>query len=116
MLKYQRLLGDRVKSERKKRGLTQVQLAELVHSNKRTILDIEKYRGNPKLETLFELLTFLEIDPYLIFFPEPQERSEALTQLELLLHACPEAQIKMLVPICKAIIEFADASGHIKAI
>lgn len=116
MYNYQRILGERVKAERKKRGLTQLQLAEQIHSNKRTIIDIENYRGNPKLETLFDLLTFLKIDPYVIFYPEPTTRSEALNQLELLLHDCTEEQIKMLVPICKSILDFADASRHIDAV
>ncbi len=116
MYQYQRILGDRVKTERLKRGLTQVQLAERIHSNKRTIIDIENHRGNPKLETLFDLLTYLEIDPYTIFYPEPTTRSEALCQLELMLHDCPEEEIKMLVSICKAIMDFANASRQVDAI
>lgn len=116
MYQYQRILGDRVKTERLKRGLTQAQLAERIHSNKRTIIDIEKHRGNPKLETLFDLLTYLEIDPYTIFYPEPTSRSEALCQLELLLHDCPEEEIKKLVTICKAIMDFADAKRQVDAV
>ena len=115
MFEYKRILGERVRDERKKRHLTQVQLAHLVHSNKRTILDIENYRGNPKLETLFELLTYLEIDPYIVFFPESLDRSEGLKQMELLLHTCPEDQIKMLVPICKSIIAFANFPVQVSA-
>ena len=116
MNNYQRILGERVKSERKKRGLTQVQLAELIHSNKRTIIDIENYRGNPKMETLVDLLTFLRIDPYIIFYSEPTLRSDALSQLELSLHDCSNEQIKMLVPIYRSIIDFADASRYIDAV
>ena len=116
MYDYQRILGDRVKAERKRRGLTQNQLAELIRSNKRTILDIENYRGNPKLGTLFDLLTYLEIDPYTVFYPEPSERSKALRQLELLLHDCPEEQIELLVPICRSIIDFADTSIKLSAV
>lgn len=115
MYHYQRVLGDRVKTERLKRGLTQVQLAERIHSNKRTIIDIENHRGNPKLETLFDLLTFLEIDPYTIFYSEPMTRSEALCQLELMLHDCPEDEIKILVSICKSIMDFAKTSRQINA-
>ena len=116
MYQYQRILGERVKAERLKHGLTQAQLAERIHSNKRTIIDIEKYRGNPKLETLFDLLTYLEIDPYIIFYPEPHSRSEALCQLELMLHDCPEEEISKLVSICKAILDFANASRQVDAI
>jgi transcriptional regulator with XRE-family HTH domain len=112
---FQRILGERVKIERKKRGLTQKQLADLVHSNKRTILDIENSRGNPKLETLISIFSYLEIDPYTIFFPEPPTRSEALTQLEKQLHDCSEEQIQILASICKNIIEFSEAKEHIGA-
>lgn len=111
MFFYQRVLGDRVKAERLRRGLTQEQLAGRIHSNKRTIIDIENYRGNPKLETLFDLLTYLEIDPYTIFYFEPSERSEALRQLEILLHDCPEEQIQLLVPICKSIVSVKSVDG-----
>ena len=115
MHNFQEILGDRVKSERLKRGLTQTQLAEIVNSNKRTILDIEKHRGNPKLETLFAILTYLEIDPYTIFFPEPPERSEALTQLEQLLHDCTEEQIRCMTSICKSVMEFSEIKERIRA-
>lgn len=115
MHNFQEILGDRVKRERLKRGLTQTQLAEIVNSNKRTILDIEKHRGNPKLETLFAILTYLEIDPYTIFFPEPPERSEALTQLEQLLHDCTEEQIRCMTSICKSVIAFSESRNRFGA-
>ncbi len=112
---YQRVLGERVKAERKKRGLTQAQLGKLTHSNKRTILDIENYRGNPKLETLISILSFLEIDPYIIFFPGTPERSEALSLLEQQLHGCSEEQIRQLTYIYKAVLAFSDASEKVGA-
>ena len=115
MHKHQRILGDLVKAERLKRGMTQEQLAIAIHSNKRTIIDIEKYRGNPKLDTLIELLTYLNIDPYIIFFQNSPGHSEALSHLEQQLHDCSEEQIDLLVPICRMIIEFAEASNHISA-
>ena len=113
MHSYQQALGDRVKRERKKRGLTQIQLAEMVHSNKRTILDIEKHKGNPKLDTLFDLLTYLEIDPYTIFFSATSERSEALLQIEQMLHGCTEEQIQIIATICKSVIEFSDEKNRV---
>lgn len=112
---FQHILGVRVKEERKKRGLTQAQLAECVHSNKRTILDIEKGHGNPKLETLFALLTFLEIDPFSIFYSEPSGRSSALLKLERQLHDCSEEQIEIMNSICEAVLDFSYASERIAA-
>lgn len=115
MYEFQRILGERVKAERNKRGLTQKQLADLIHSNKRTILDIENGRGNPKLETLFSILNYLEIDPYTIFFPEPPTRSVAMMQLEQQLHGCTEEQIYILASICKSVMVFSEIREHIGA-
>lgn len=115
MHEYQRILGDRVKEARNKRGLTQVQLAERIQSNKRTILDIERGNGNPKLETLVAILTYLEIDPYTIFYHEPQERSAALLRLEQQLHGCSEEEIQMLSDICRSVLSFAHMEERIAA-
>ena len=113
---YQRILGDRVRKERKKRGLTQSQLAAIVSSNKRTILDIENGQGNPKLETLFAILSTSNIDPYPIFFPNLPERSEALTQLIQLLRDCSEEQIRLMTSVVIATMEFSKASNHVNAL
>ena len=63
---YTKALGDCVRAARKRKGLTQAELAELIHSDKRTILNIENYRGNPKLDTLYDLVTELEINPNVV--------------------------------------------------
>ena len=44
-----RTLGDTVKKARKRLGLTQLKAAEICSIDSRTILNIENYRGNPKM-------------------------------------------------------------------
>ena len=113
---YQRILGERVRKEKKNRGLTQSQLAAIVSSNKRTILDIENGQGNPKLETLFAILSTLNIDPYPIFFPDPPERSEALTQLLQIMRDFSEEEIKLMTSVVLATMEFSKASNQVNAL
>jgi DNA-binding XRE family transcriptional regulator len=47
---YSQRLGDAVKRARESQGLTQTELAEKISVAPRTILNIENYKGNPKLE------------------------------------------------------------------
>ena len=49
MPEYSRILGDVVKVARGKSGLTQAEVAVAIHRDTRTVLNIENYKGNPKL-------------------------------------------------------------------
>ena len=53
MPEYSRILGDVVKVARGKSGLTQAEVAVAIHRDTRTVLNIENYKGNPKLEVLY---------------------------------------------------------------
>ena len=56
MSEYSRSLGDAVKRAREKSGLTQNKVAEIVDIDSCTILNIENYKGNPKMEVLYPLI------------------------------------------------------------
>ena len=49
-------LGDALKCTREKLGLSQRKVAEDAGIDTRTVLEIENYRGNPKLEVLYPLV------------------------------------------------------------
>ena len=53
MQDYGRPLGDAVKVARNDLKLTQEQVASQTNTDPRTIMNIENYRGNPKMGTLF---------------------------------------------------------------
>ena len=67
---YSRPLGDTVRKAREQMGMTQNQVAELLNIDVRTLLNIENYKGNPKMEILFPLICALNIDPRNIFNSE----------------------------------------------
>ena len=61
MPQYTRPLGDAVKRARGELGVTQRQVAEAADVDVRTVLNIENYKGNPKMEVLYPLIRSLKI-------------------------------------------------------
>ena len=57
------ILGSRIKSLRKERGLTQQELADLVNVTKVSICCYEKGNRTPNLETLMDLASVLKTTP-----------------------------------------------------
>lgn len=92
MSDYAHTLGDAVKRARGKSGLTQSEVADAANVDVRTVLNIENYKGNPKMEVLYPLIRVLKIDTKEVFYPEMQRESPALSQLRLLIEDCTEEE------------------------
>lgn len=60
-------LGEKIKRVRKKRGLTQEQLAEMINISSRNLSNIEIGISFPKSETLEKILTSLNISTQELF-------------------------------------------------
>ena len=108
MPEYARILGDVVKVAREKTGLTQAEVAASIDRDTRTVLNIENYKGNPKLEVLYPLIRTLKIDARDIFNPELQCDTPALHQLYVLISECSEEEAKDIMPIVMAAIELVQ--------
>lgn len=104
MPEYSRPLGDSVKRARGKLGLTQNEVADLIDIDVRTVLNIENYKGNPKMEVLFPLVRALKIDSREIFNPEIQRDCPALNHLRLLIEDCSEEEAETIIPIFNAVL------------
>ena len=104
MNEYSRTLGNVVKRTRGKLGLTQSEVAEAADVDTRTILNIENYKGNPKMEVLYPLIRALKIDAREIFNPEMQRESPAITQIRLLIEECSEEEAAALLPAFQAML------------
>ena len=106
------VLGHAVKQARLDQKLTQLVVAERILADERTILNIEHYKGNPKLEILWPLLRTLEIDANTVFYPEKSRDSSDMTRLQLLLADCSEDELKLLLPICESVLDaFRSVQG-----
>ena len=94
-----RTLGDTVKKARKRLGLTQLKAAEICSIDSRTILNIENYRGNPKMTVLFPLVRGLQIDSQEIFYPGMEIKNPSVSQLRFLIEDCSEQEADSCCPI-----------------
>ena len=101
---YSKTLGDVVKRTRKDLDLTQNEVADSIDVDVRTVINIENYKGNPKLEVLYPLIRSLKIDAREIFYPEMQRESPALRQLRLLVEDCSEEEAATIIPVLKSVI------------
>lgn len=104
MSEYTHTLGDVVKRARGKSGLTQSEVADAANIDVRTVLNIENYKGNPKMEVLYPLVRVLKIDAREIFNPEMQRESPALCQLRLLVEDCNEEEAAAIIPIFNSVL------------
>ena len=108
--------GSIVRERRKEIRLTQQELAEKAFCSKRTIINKKKGKGNPNLQTFFNLISFLEIDPCLIFFTDPEASGEVLKVLVHLLQGCSEDDLRILYPVIQSLLEYTDKKNHFSAI
>lgn len=101
---YARILGDAIKTAREAASLTQAELAERAGVDSRTILNIENYHGNPKMQVLYPLIRALGIDANEIFYSRECQGLTKLHKLELLLSDCSEEEIEALIPVCESVV------------
>lgn len=104
MPEYSRPLGDAVKRARGKLNLTQNEVADLANIDARTILNIENYRGNPKMEVLYPLIRILKLDAREIFNPKMQRETPTLCQLRLQIEDCSEEEASVIIPVLQTVL------------
>ena len=104
MYDFSKPLGDSVKRARGRLGMTQNQVAEAINIDGRTVMNIENYKGNPKLEVLYPLIRALNIDAREIFNPEMSRDTPAISQLRLMVEQCSEQDAETMIPIIQAVL------------
>ena len=114
MYEFSRPLGDTVKKARIELGLTQAKVADQVNIDSRTVMNIENYNANPKMEVMYPLVRALQIDPWKIYYPELTHRNASFRQLQILLSECSDEEIELLLPICRTVLSVLKASDATK--
>lgn len=107
-------LGNAVKNARIQLGLTQNQVADMIDVDVRTVMHIENYKANPKMEVLYPLIRALEIDSHEIFNSEMQRTTPALNHLRVLIEECTEQEAEALIPILKTILSVLRSKDVLK--
>ena len=110
MQDYSYSLGEIIKRERVHAGLTQMQVAEALHIDVRTLLNIENHRGNPKFEILLELIRFFKIDANTIFYSEQPDATSAQQKLRLLIGGIAEKDAETLLPVIESVLKALHAN------
>lgn len=107
-------LGDTVRRARTELGLTQSQVADLVDIDTRTVIHIENYKANPKMEVMFPLVRALRIDAREIFNPELERSSPAIRQLRFLIEDCSEQEAAALIPALESMLSVMRSKETIR--
>lgn len=108
MQNVQNRLANAIRNARMKQNLTQDQLAEILGLDKRTITSMENGHGNPKLESLSAVITYLKIPADAIFYPDTARQNLNLQRMLIELDACTEQEIDdlatSLIPIIQTLL------------
>lgn len=112
MREFSRTLGDVVKRARGRLDLTQAQVASKIDRDTRTVMNIENYKGNPKMEVLYPLIHVLQIDSREIFNPEMERETPSVQRLRSLIVECDEQEAATMIPVVEAVLS-ALRSGWI---
>lgn len=114
MRDFSKILGDAAREARNGLGWTQSRVAEESNIDVRTVVNIENYKANPKLEVLWPFVRVLRMDANEIFYPELQHRSPATTQLRYLLECCSKQEAATLIPVIEAVLEALRSEQYIQ--
>lgn len=103
-MELKRNIGKRIKEIRKKRGLSQEKLSELVDIEQNTLSYIETGNNFCSVETLEKLINALKIEPEELFnFGHYKDNETLLEEINIMLKSSPE-KIPEIYKIIKAIL------------
>jgi transcriptional regulator with XRE-family HTH domain len=83
MADTKRLIGNRIKTLRQARGISQERLAEIISMNTKYISSIERGKANPTLDTIITIADALKVDMAELFNIafEPKELAQLIAGL-----------------------------------
>jgi len=104
-----KILGTRIRQERKHKGLTQERLAELIDVSNNFISYIETGKKPPSLKTLIKISDALDIDIADLFKDIPEKRKQKRDYTEekiiYLLRDKKPATKKLMLELCKTVAQ-----------
>lgn len=101
---YERL-AFAVQNGRKRKKITQSELAEILHMSIRTIQDIENQKSNPKFETIVLICRELNISLDAVVFPEISNMHLSKSVIDFFTHK-NETISKKYISLCEQIEQF----------
>lgn len=96
------LIGQRIRTFRKKKGYSQMQLAELLNISTTHMSHIETGTTKLSLPVLVDISRVLEVSTdELLFGPAEQRNAETRDEIDSILHSCTPQQRNALIEILK---------------
>lgn len=102
MSNFKKLLGKKIQSIRKAKGLTQERLAELIDIETPSLSYLETGKYAPSIETLQKLSTVLNVKPWEFYFFTELSDEDKKNELKQALDENPKL-VKMLYNFYKSI-------------
>lgn len=99
------VLGHVVKSARISAGMTRDFFAEKIGKSPGFIAAIENEGSTPSYETLFKIITLLNIDPQAIFFPGKKTDNQELNDIVRLLKQCSPHELRVVKAALTAMLD-----------
>lgn len=109
--KYEGMLVSVVKSARLRKQLTRKQLAEKLKISQRHLTAIENEEQKPSFDLLFLLIRELCISSDMIFYPEQQNSSPELEELEYLLRQCNSNELRFIISTIQSMLKNKPDKG-----
>lgn len=96
-------LGQKLKAARKKKGLTQQQLADISHVSLKHIQNCERGEKNPSSEILRALVQVLDISLDSLIAPNTLDDEQAANEMRQIYLSCPPVARKTLLNSTRAL-------------
>ena len=103
-------IGERIKSLRNERGLTQEELAEMLEVSPTHVKHIESGHRKPSIEILFEITKILNISlDGVVFSKNESARTDTRKKVDRLLDVSDEASLHFILSVLEALREKEQA-------
>ena len=100
------LIGKRIATARKQRGLTQAKLAEMVDISNNYLSHIENSHSIPSLETLVDICTALDVTPdYLLLGTSSQQDNYLITDIDTQLKNCTDYEKRIAFGLIEVLLK-----------
>ena len=95
-------IGERIRKYRKAKGYSQEKLAEMVEISVTHMSHIETGNTKLSLPVLYDLAKALEVQTDDLLSDQPSGKAVAIRELDELLCACSDMQLRIILDVAKA--------------
>lgn len=99
------ILGNQIRGSRIENQISQEQLAELVNITPTHLKHLESEHRKPSLEVLVSLMEVLHFSFDGLVFPIPTEREKRSQEIEILLKACSDQQLEIILDVTRSLLK-----------